>query len=184
VSERRSGGTRGSALTSGRRLEAPTVACLDSATLAGRQGSWIAAMQPWLGLGYNAAVLRRFLRREAAAGHVWVASQAGSARPLGVLVVQPGVLLGDFVALLAVRPEVARRGIGRALMATAESHTFVGRRWLFVSADAANRAALRFYRRLGFRRVGRLPDLVREGQTEILLRKGRADRSPPGRTSR
>jgi len=171
-------------LAPGPSIEAPTVACLDSALVAGRQGSWIAGMQPWLGLGYNAAVLRRFLRREAAAGHVWMASQAGSARPLGVLVLQPGVLLGDFVALLAVRPEAARRGIGRALMARAESQAFVGRRWLYVSADAANRAALRFYRDLGFVRVGRLPDLVREGQTEILLRKGRGDRSAPGHTSR
>jgi hypothetical protein len=30
---------------------------------------------------------------------------------------------------------------------------------------------LRFYRRLGFARVGRLPDLVRRGRVEILLRR-------------
>jgi ribosomal protein S18 acetylase RimI-like enzyme len=44
---------------------------------------------------------------------------------------------------------------------------------LFVSADAGNRAALAFYRKLGFERVGRLPDLVKPGRVEILLRKGR-----------
>lgn len=84
---------------------------------------------------------------------------------------QPGVLLGDFIALLAVRSEEAGRGVGRALMEWAAAKTFVDRRWLFVSADAGNQVALRFYRRLGFVAVGRLPDLVRAGRTEILLRK-------------
>jgi ribosomal protein S18 acetylase RimI-like enzyme len=128
-------------------------------------------MEPWLSLGYAAKGLRGFLRRAAAGGQVLVASAPGKPKPLGVLVLQPGVLLGDFVALLAVRPSVAGRGIGRALMGQAESRTFAGRRWLFVSADAGNRGALGFYRKLGFVRVGRLPDLVRDGHTEILLRK-------------
>jgi len=48
-----------------------------------------------------------------------------------------------------------------------------GKRWLYVSADSGNRAALAFYRRLGFARVARLPDLIRAGSTEILLRQGR-----------
>ena len=51
---------------------------------------------------------------------------------------------------------------------------FARRRWLFVSCDAGNRAALRFYRRQGFARVGRLPDLVRAGRVELLLRKARS----------
>jgi ribosomal protein S18 acetylase RimI-like enzyme len=147
-----------------------------SVVVAGREGAWIAGIEPWASLGYSAAALRRFLRRAASARQVWVASATRAGSPLGVLVLQPGVLLGDFVALLAVRPEAAGRGIGRALIAHAESRTFVDRRWLFVSADAGNRGALAFYRKLGFVRVGRLPDLVRAGHTEILLRKGRAGR--------
>jgi ribosomal protein S18 acetylase RimI-like enzyme len=145
-----------------------------SVALAGRQGAWIAGIEPWRSLGYSGADLSRFLRRAATARQVWVAAATRSGSPLGVLVLQPGVLLGDFVALLAVRPEAAGQGIGRALIAHAESRTFVDRRWLFVSADADNRGALTFYRKLGFVRVGRLPDLVRAGHTEILLRKGRA----------
>jgi ribosomal protein S18 acetylase RimI-like enzyme len=52
------------------------------------------------------------------------------------------------------------------------ARTFATRRWLYVSCDGNNRAALRFYRRLGFSRVGHLPDLVRPGHVELLLRKG------------
>jgi ribosomal protein S18 acetylase RimI-like enzyme len=147
-----------------------------SATTAARQGEWIAAIEPWRGLGYRRDKLGGFLRRAARAGQVWVASPGARGRPSGVLVLQPGVLLGNFVALLAVRPDAAGKGIGRALVSRAESETFDKSRWLFVSADASNRGALGFYRKLGFARVGRMPDLVREGRTEILLRKGRAAR--------
>jgi ribosomal protein S18 acetylase RimI-like enzyme len=82
-------------------------------------------------------------------------------------------LLGAFVALLAVRPEASGKGIGQLLLEHIEARVFARRRWLFVSCDAANVAALRFYRRQGFARVGRLPDLVKAGRIELLLRKGR-----------
>ncbi len=140
---------------------------------AAAQGSWIAAMDPWRELGYGAQSLSTFLRRQADEKQVWVAAQGRPATVSGVLVLQPGVLLGQFVALLAVRPEVAGMGIGGALMNEAEKRTFADRRWLFVSADASNHSALRFYRKRGFVRVGRLPDLVRAGRDEILLRKPR-----------
>jgi ribosomal protein S18 acetylase RimI-like enzyme len=144
--------------------------------LAGRQAEWIATMEPWLGLGYAASALRAFLRGAARTEDVFVASGGRGAPPGGILVLQRGVLLGNFVSLLAVKPDSSRTGIGRTLLAHAETRTFARRRWLFVSADATNRTALRFYRKLGFTRVGRLPDLVRPGRTEILLRKGRQGR--------
>ena len=130
-------------------------------------------MEPWRGLGFSAEALGRFLRRSARGGQVWVATAGARGPVLGLLVLQPGVLLGNFVALLAVRPEVSGRGIGRHLMIHVETKTFAKHRWFFVSADIANAGALRFYRKLGFKRVGRLPDLIRAGRTEILLRKGR-----------
>ena len=144
-----------------------------TAALAGRQGPWVAALEPWKSLGYDGRGLSRFLRRVAGGGGVLVALEApsrGRARVAGVLALQEGVLLGNFVSLLAVRVDAAGRGLGRALMAAAEART-LPRRWLFVSADAGNRGALAFYRKLGFARVGRLPDLVRPGRVELLLRK-------------
>lgn len=144
------------------------------AALAARQGEWVAALEPWKSLGYEAGGLSRFLRRVAGEGGVLVAvdvtARGRTGRVAGVLAVQEGVLLGNFVSLLAVRAEAAGRGVGRALMAAIEART-PPRRWLYVSADADNVAALAFYRKLGFKRVGRLPDLVREGRVELLLRK-------------
>ena len=144
-----------------------------SPAVARQQATWIAAIEPWRGLGYRAAPLGRYLARAARTGEVWVARAAGR-DPVGVVVVTDGFLLGGFIALLAVQPEASGQGVGQRLVAHVGARVFARRRWLFVSCDADNRTALRFYRRQGFARVGRLPDLVREGRIELLLRKPRA----------
>ena len=143
---------------------------LASAAVAARQAAWIAGLEPWRSLGYTSAGLGRFLRRMARGKGVLVGKQDARGPVDGVLTLQEGVLLGNFVSLLAVRPEAAGRGLGRRLIVAAAARTAPARRWLYVSADAENAAALAFYRKLGFRRVGRLPDLVRAGRVELLLR--------------
>jgi ribosomal protein S18 acetylase RimI-like enzyme len=138
---------------------------------AWRQAEWIVAMEPWLSLGYQCANLARYLRRMARSKQVMIAEDKG--RVLGVVVYQRDFLLGQFIALLAVRPQAAGKGIGRALVARIEQETFKTRRWLYVSCDSANQSAARFYKKLGFTQAARLPDLIREGRTEILWRKQR-----------
>lgn len=129
-------------------------------------------MEPWASMGYKAAPLGRWLHRRARAGGVWVALEGDTV--WGLLVLQPDFLLGNFIALLAVSAAFAGRGVGRALTAKAETLTFAKRRWLYVSCDSLNRGAARFYNKVGFVRVARLPDLVCPGRTEILWRRSRA----------
>ena len=179
------------------RVAAPPRIARARPALARAQAPWIVAIEPWRGLGYRAAPLGRWLARGARDQEVWVArasatAKSGSAGVQGILVLESPFLLGGFIALLAVRPQAAGRGIGRELVEQARQRIFVagGRRWLYVSADGANRGALAFYRKLGFAGVGRLPDLIRAGSTEILLRLGRdqgsptATAAPASRTSR
>ncbi|HXU02848.1 MAG TPA: GNAT family N-acetyltransferase [Polyangia bacterium] len=143
-----------------------------SPAVARKQADWIVGIEPWKSLGYRTAGLGQYLARLARTGDVWIARTAARA-PAGIIVATDGFLLGGFIALLAVRPGSSGQGLGQALVAHVEGRVFARRRWLFVSCDAENGAAMRFYRRQGFARVGRLPDLVREGRVEILLRKAR-----------
>ena len=144
---------------------------------ARRQATWIVAQEPWSSLGYRSDRLGRWLGERAADGWVRVAVRGGGrASPggvVGIVVVQPQVLLGAFISLLAVPAAEAGQGIGRALVEDAARRVFARLRWLFTSSDSENRAAARFYRTLGFARVGRLPDLVSPGRVELLWRRGR-----------
>jgi ribosomal protein S18 acetylase RimI-like enzyme len=135
---------------------------------ARRQAEWIVQLEPWRSLGYKRERLGAWLARQAQEGRVRAAMRGELV--LGVIVAQPDFLLGCFVALLVVRPESAGQGLGRDLVEGA-ARIAGSRRWLYASCDAANRAALGFYRNLGFERVGRLPGLIRPGRTEILLRR-------------
>ena len=92
-----------------------------------------------------------------------------------LMVLQPDFLLGSFIALLAVRPEAAGKGLGRALLGRAEKETFAARRWLYVSSDSQNTGAAQFYRKAGFRRAATLSDMVRDGRVEWLWRKPKGD---------
>jgi ribosomal protein S18 acetylase RimI-like enzyme len=139
--------------------------------VARRQAEWIVAMEPWRSMGFQATPLGRWLGRRARAGCVLGAVHKRAI--FGMVVSQPDFLLGTFIALLAVRPQAAGHGVGRALVERVEHATFSHRRWLYVSSDSKNLAAARFYRRLGFARVARLPDLVCENRVEILWRKRR-----------
>jgi ribosomal protein S18 acetylase RimI-like enzyme len=130
------------------------------------------AIEPWLSLGYQSGPMGRYLGRLARARAVLVAVEQKTV--VGIAVCQPDFLLGHFIALLAVRPDCAGKGIGRALVARLERTTFAKRRWLYVSSDDQNLAAAKFYRKLGFSRLARIPDLIGPGRTEILWRKGRA----------
>jgi ribosomal protein S18 acetylase RimI-like enzyme len=140
--------------------------------MARRQAEWIVAIEPWLSMGFRAAPLGRWLFRRARAGCVLAVVHERAV--LGIVVFQPDFLLGTFIALLAVRPQAAGQGVGRTLVERVEHATFAHRRWLYVSSDGSNLPAARFYRKLGFARVARLPGLVCEDRVEILWRKKRS----------
>ncbi|HEX3697189.1 MAG TPA: GNAT family N-acetyltransferase [Polyangia bacterium] len=153
----------------------PPLVARARAPVARAQAGWIAAMDPWRGLGYRAPALGRWLARVASqnSDEIWLARARMRGPVQGIVVVQGNFLLGSFIALLAVRSSAAGRGVGRALMAHIEARALASRRWLYVSFDRDNQAARRFYRRQGFVRVGALPDLLKPGRVEVLLRKGR-----------
>ncbi|HLO77140.1 MAG TPA: GNAT family N-acetyltransferase [Magnetospirillum sp.] len=130
----------------------------------------LAGMDPWLTLGYSATGLAAYLGREDGALMRVVIEHDGA--PAAVLALRRPWLRGPYVELLAVLPQAQGAGFGRALVEWAAGQGG-GNLWACVSAF--NSAARRFYAGMGFVEVAPLPDLVADGQAEILLRR-RLDR--------
>ena len=61
----------------------------------------------------------------------------------------------------------------RGLMGFAEERILRQSPNVFLCVSAFNRRAQKFYERLGYQRVGELPDFLVQGQAEILMRKTR-----------
>ena len=76
-----------------------------------------------------------------------------------------------YVRWIAVATQARGRGVGRALMRHAEAHIFRTGPNVFLTVSDFNRRAQSFYRTLGYRNVGAIPNYVIPGITELLYRK-------------
>ena len=80
--------------------------------------------EPWITLGYAEADVDRIVRGSAT-DSVLVARLGD--RVVGFALSAPGILLGEYLKMLAVEPEHHAHGIGRALMSELERRAF--QRW-------------------------------------------------------
>lgn len=128
----------------------------------------LAAMQPWSRLGYSAEGLGAYLGRSDPSLKRCVDLDPGG-RPVAVLCLRSPWLRGPAIELLAVLPQAQGQGRGRDLIAWAVSQGGGANLWTCVSAF--NHAARAFYARHGFIETGRFPDLIQDGEEEILLRR-------------
>lgn len=76
-----------------------------------------------------------------------------------------------YVRWIAVSPHARTRGVGRRLMRYAEERILRRGPNVFLLVSAFNRGAQAFYKRLGYREVGVIPDYLVSGITERLYRK-------------
>lgn len=133
-------------------------------------GTALAGLEPWQGLGYTAAGLCRYLSRDDPALQRCVLLD--EATPAGVYCLRQPWLRGPFLELLCLLPAWQGRGLGTLLLADlAEQARTAGQANLWTSVTRFNGNAQRFYHRLGFEEAGLLPDLIRPGVDEILLRR-------------
>ena len=78
---------------------------------------------------------------------------------------------GGYLRLIAVAPGDVSRGVGAALLDAVERAVAVDSRHLFLLVSHWNEGARRFYARLGYAEVGRLPAFVRADTDEIICMK-------------
>ena len=124
--------------------------------------------EPWITLQYSDADVLGIVR---AAAHANLLVAEGAGRTVGFALSTAGVLLGEYLQILAVDPELRSRGIGRRLMEELERRAF--QRWpnVYLCVSDFNHGARQFYRRLGYEEVGVLRDLLLPGKGEVLMRK-------------
>ncbi|HUI44209.1 MAG TPA: GNAT family N-acetyltransferase [Terriglobia bacterium] len=127
----------------------------------------MAGSEPWITLRRNLEKCHEALRRPGS--ELFVALERGG--PAGFILIHPyGCAGSPYIASVAVAEGARGRGIGAQLVAFAERQ-MAGRRFIFLCVSSFNRRGQEFYSRLGYRRVGEMPDYIVEGHSEILLCK-------------
>jgi len=77
----------------------------------------------------------------------------------------------SYLSLIAVKKRYRSKGIGRALIHKFEEIGFKKADKVFLLVSEFNRKAQPLYRKLGYRKVGKIPDLFKTGVSEHLLVK-------------
>jgi ribosomal protein S18 acetylase RimI-like enzyme len=127
----------------------------------------MAGSEPWITLRRDLEERRAALRRPGS--ELFVAREGG--QPVGFLLMHPYGFAGSpYIASIAVAESARGKGIGSQLLAFAEKH-FAGRRFIFLCVSSFNHRARELYYRLGYKRVGEIPNYVVEGHSELLLSK-------------
>ena len=75
-----------------------------------------------------------------------------------------------YLKLIIVAPDAQGRGVGRLLMRKVEKR-HLKPNGLFLLATSTNRRARKFYEKLGYRKVGELPDFVKKGFKEVIYHR-------------
>lgn len=127
----------------------------------------MAGSEPWLTLRRGCAATLALVRNPAK--QCYLARVDG--RRAGVLVLDARAPLGGYLQAICVSPEFRGSGVGAQLVRWAEATLFAAQPNVLLCVSSFNTGAIRFYRRLGYKTVGRLRDYVVPGHDEILLRK-------------
>jgi len=125
--------------------------------------------EPWLSLGTGYRALLDLMRNPARERYVASLRE----RIAGFVVINMSATLAGYIQTICVAPEYRTSGIGRQLMAHAETRIFRDTPNVFLLVSDFNAAARRFYERLGYRAIGEIPEYLVAGRSEILMRKTR-----------
>lgn len=129
----------------------------------------LALSEPWLSLKFSATALANYLLRDDPALRRYAISADGAL--VGVICVRYPWLRGPYIELLGLSPSQRGKGLGRQVLAWAESEARREAKNLWVLTSSFNHQALDFYLGLGFSPIGPIQGLVSPEHDEILLRK-------------
>lgn len=136
-----------------------------------------AAIDPWRRYPYDADNLERYFGGvEAGAPRLALMRETAI---VGVAGLRTNWLRGPYLQFLGILPEHQGSCLGSAVLRWLASEAQSrGAHNLWVCVSDFNTGALRLYERHGYAVVGPLPDLVRPGFTELLMRRQFASSDP------
>lgn len=121
--------------------------------------------------GESSESARQILEKPHAKGTIYVAEDGSGVAGVVSFIAEPLFAQGGYIRLLAVRTDMRRKGIGRQLMGFAERKVFGRARNIYLCVSALNEPAKQFFEKLGYAKIGEIPDLNTTGECEWLLRK-------------
>lgn len=130
----------------------------------------VADSEPWKRLG-ETVDFPSVVRRNRTGTSAYVCEAGGHIAGFVLFIPEPVFARGGYLRAIGVAPEFRGQGVGRALLFFAEKKTALRSLQLFLCVSSFNRAALTFYRKCGYRKAGRLPDLIRRGTAELIFWK-------------
>ncbi len=126
----------------------------------------------WQRYGVTEAGARRRFQAGLAQGATVLVAQVGKERAGFLWYAARGAFLrSGYVVLLGVGERWRGQGVGRALMAQGEAAMSQEVGSVFLLVSHFNQAAQTFYRRLGYRQVGRIPGYLLPDVDELLFFK-------------
>lgn len=133
-------------------------------------GPAVAAIGPWAHYGFPATRLTEQLAKTSdGAVRYQVLADGGV---VGAVLIRSPWLAGPYLQMLALLPAIQGQGGGAAILDWYEHTARVGEvRSVWLCVTGANTDAQRFYKRHGYALAGTLPDLMRDGDDELLMRK-------------
>ncbi len=89
----------------------------------------------------------------------------------GFVILQVCGTFSGYIQTICIEEDHRGRGIGTALLSFCEERVLKFSPNLFICVSSFNTGALRLYEKYGFKVVGELDNFVKQGFTEILMRK-------------
>jgi ribosomal protein S18 acetylase RimI-like enzyme len=127
----------------------------------------MAATDPWLTLGRDFDGSMGFLTDGPKEIHV----AAEGDEILGFIVLNMRGAFVGYIQTICVAASARGSGIGSKLIAFAEERIFRVSPNVFLCVSSFNARAVALYERLGYQRVGVMPDYIKRGYDEIFMRK-------------
>ncbi len=127
----------------------------------------MASTDPWITLGMNLKDCRTAF--EGSYRELYIAKNETGI--VGFVILQLQGSFKGYIQTLCVRKDARGMGLGTQILQFCESKIESISPNIFICVSAFNKAALQLYLHVGFEIIGELPNFVKQGFTEILLRK-------------